>query len=88
MTFRHVILFALFASPLTAQPRASKKRCHASMPRLPPQEGLPPSLCIPPLAISVGALCTEKRTFHLLIKADILTCYQQSRHRAKAATAA
>jgi hypothetical protein len=27
---------------------ASQLRWHASMPRLPPQEGLPPPLCIPP----------------------------------------
>ena len=56
--------------------RANKKRCHASMPRLPPQEGLPPPLCIPPLASGEDALYNANRTFHLLIKPDNLTCYQ------------
>jgi Ca2+-transporting ATPase len=46
--------------------------------RLPPQEGLPPPLCIPPLAVAGMLLCSTKRTFHLLIKPDNLTCYQQS----------
>ena len=47
--------------------RASQRRCHASMPRLPPQEGLPPPLCIPLLALSVDALYPVNRTIHLLI---------------------
>jgi len=46
------------------------------MPRLPPQEGLPPPLCIPPLASSEDALYVVNRTLHLLIKPDNLTCYQ------------
>ena len=48
------------------------------MPRLPPQEGLPPPLCIPPLPFSVDALYVVNRTFHLLIKPDNLTCYQHT----------
>jgi len=48
------------------------------MPRLPPQEGLPPPLCIPPLASSEDALYVVNRTLHLLIKPDNLTCYQQA----------
>jgi len=46
------------------------------MPRLPPQEGLPPPLCIPLLALSVDALYPVNRTIHLLIKPDNLTNYQ------------
>jgi len=56
---------------------ASTKRWHASCWRLPPQEGLPPPLCIPPPASGADALYDTNRTFHLLIKADNLTCYQQ-----------
>ena len=48
------------------------------MPRLPPQEGLPPPLCIPLLALSVDALYPVNRTIHLLIKPDNLTCYQHT----------
>ena len=56
--------------------RASQNRWHASCWRLPPQEGCRP-LVHPPLASSADALYDANRTFHLLIKPDNLTCYQQ-----------
>jgi len=34
-------------------------------------------LCIPPPATGADALYVANRTFHLLIKPDNLTCYQQ-----------
>src|SRR5215510_2391347 len=43
----------------------------------PPTRGLPPPLVHPPLASSADALYVTNRTFHLLIKPDNLTCYQQ-----------
>jgi hypothetical protein len=58
--------------------RASRKRWHASCWRLPPQEGLPPPLCIPPPASGADALYDANRTLHLLIKPDNLTCYQHA----------
>src|SRR5215510_14699004 len=56
--------------------RASQNRWHASCWRLPPKEGCRP-LVHPPLASSADALYVTNRTFHLLIKPDNLTCYQQ-----------
>ena len=58
--------------PLSRFPRGGK----AGAGGFPPQEGLPPPLCIPSLPFSVDALYDVNRTFHLLIKPDNLTCYQ------------
>jgi hypothetical protein len=45
----------------------------------PPTRGAAAPLVHPPLPFGVDALYDVNRTFHLLIKPDNLTCYQQLR---------
>jgi hypothetical protein len=58
--------------------RASQKRCHASMPRLPPQEGLPPP-CASPAAFQRGCTLHGKPDISLANKTGQLNVLPTAR---------